>query len=339
MKGGSVLIVDLINLIGYAGVDIFFVISGFIMWVTTAHKVGQRDAFHFLIKRVIRIYSGYWPFFLLMCAFIAIAAPHKLATKDILGSALLINTDWRTNVVGVAWTLVFELYFYMIFTMLVWWLSPSKRAFGALGILAAIAVLQLSAPLIGYDNSRIVSWILGFFASWYCAEFFMGVLAGWLYSSTRFGASPLQAWLLVIFGMILMAVAVGYQAEYLGRVFDVTDLGVRVLVFGLASSALVLGLACIERVRGRRFHTVYDFLGGASYSIYLSHLLVIGILGEVFGLPELGLSVKLQMLITLVVVVGYSLIHYRWVERPLLSFCYAVVFRPRHVLFQGVNRE
>jgi len=59
---------DLFKEFGYMGVDIFFVISGFIMWYTTKkfEHGGVRYAASFLYNRLTRIYLGYWIFFVIV---------------------------------------------------------------------------------------------------------------------------------------------------------------------------------------------------------------------------------------------------------------------------------
>jgi peptidoglycan/LPS O-acetylase OafA/YrhL len=66
--------------LGFAGVDVFFVISGFIMAHTTGSASGLRAGWSFARRRVARIYSGYWPFFVFAWALFAWVNPDFFAT-------------------------------------------------------------------------------------------------------------------------------------------------------------------------------------------------------------------------------------------------------------------
>ena len=102
-----------ISVYGFAGVDIFFVISGFIMAETTrSMQPGASTASGFVFRRFLRIYSGYWPAFLLVL-FLSIwlgifNGPEISRWKSFL---LLPQEFYLLN---VSWTLTYELYFYLL---------------------------------------------------------------------------------------------------------------------------------------------------------------------------------------------------------------------------------
>ena len=79
---------------GFAGVDIFFVISGFIMAWTTADDRAA-DAVAFAKRRVARIYSGYWPFFLLALGLFSLLGGQYMADKQLW--AKVNEPGWADN--------------------------------------------------------------------------------------------------------------------------------------------------------------------------------------------------------------------------------------------------
>ncbi|NYZ69707.1 acyltransferase [Endozoicomonas sp. SM1973] len=79
---------------GYIGVDIFFVISGFVICHTTIHKErNYHNLYKFVKHRMLRIYLGYWPFFFIAFLLSYYSDPQKLERIDLLGSFFLTNSN------------------------------------------------------------------------------------------------------------------------------------------------------------------------------------------------------------------------------------------------------
>ena len=104
---------------GFAGVDVFFVISGFIMYHTTVKANGPGASLDFLKRRAARIYSGYWPFFILAAIVFAWARPAHFEASNLLTSFLLWPAPLHEVLLDVSWTLSYEMYFYGLFTAMI----------------------------------------------------------------------------------------------------------------------------------------------------------------------------------------------------------------------------
>ncbi|MFZ4704061.1 MAG: acyltransferase family protein, partial [Candidatus Methylumidiphilus sp.] len=116
--GGGVNLFSSLASIGYSGVDIFFVISGFVVAHTTLNRAHTlSNAWDFARRRLLRIYLGYWPFFGLTLALAYIHSPETVPDLNILGSFFLSTIEARRMVVFVTWSLTFELLFYAIVTV------------------------------------------------------------------------------------------------------------------------------------------------------------------------------------------------------------------------------
>ena len=100
-------------MVGSAGVDLFFVISGVVIGLSTPPEMSIRD---FLVRRLIRIFPLYW---LALAAWIAysVGTGGVMPLEEAVRSALLIPDLSRTwfPVYVPAWTLVFEIFFYVVF--------------------------------------------------------------------------------------------------------------------------------------------------------------------------------------------------------------------------------
>jgi len=305
--------------IGFAGVDVFFVISGFIMAFTTHSAAGLKDGWAFARRRVARIYSGYWPFFLFALVLYSWIRPEHVQSSDLLRSAVL----WPANelLIAVSWTLIFEMFFYVLYTLLV--VCASHRRKMLLRLMLIVIACWTAYSQFGrhaYDPGRLETISLAeyYMLSPYLAEFLGGaIIAGWL--RQRSGAHGL-VWLVT--GAVLFLTAGWINVRLFdGQIEQGYYVFWRVLAFGIPSLMLLIGLVRLEQA-GHKAPIRFSLLaGGASYAIYLSHTLLLA-LSQHLGLNRLAgrlgdLPVQSIFALYAALILLYSIAHYRWLERPI----------------------
>ena len=308
--------------VGFAGVDIFFVISGFIMAHTSARHSGAINSLDFARRRLARIFSGYWPFFILAIVFFAYFRPEHFAGADLLKSFLLWPQPLNHILLEITWTLSYELYFYLLFSLLILFFSPRNR----LGIVLLITVLLLVFNLYRHfvergfspENIYYLSFWSRFLTSPFLLEFFGGALAAWWIAKKPTGAS--LSWFVA--GCLLF-LSGGWINEslYSGLIEQGYHILPRVLVYGLPACMILVGLARME-ISGSQAPTRFSELtGGASYAIYLSHILILTLIWN-SGFNQLVAAWPANMMIAAYVLVmlsilGLSVLHYTYLEKPL----------------------
>jgi exopolysaccharide production protein ExoZ len=281
---------------GAAGVDLFFVISGFIMWVTTRGKsIGPQE---FMRRRIVRIVPLYWLATLVTFA-MAAAKPQFFfdvdASRENLIGSLLFLPHLQENalhpVVLQGWTLSYEMFFYLIFAASL--LLPSVRRFSCLiaGLVIVVLAHQFLPP--GYLRAFTEPVIL---------EFAAGVAIGYIW--TQGARLPLPVAIgLMIAGLVLLS-----ASDWLPD-FD------RTVRWGVPSALLLLGAVFAERERSAPRLPFLHFLGDASYSIYIWHALA-GILVTALVL-RIGISHSLQPLVIILGSLALSVLCYSLIERPM----------------------
>lgn len=304
--------------LGFAGVDVFFVISGFIIWTTTRTASGPPAAASFARRRAVRIYS-LWA--VVCTAAIAetwlLQGADKLARKDLLLSYLLVPQSQKTNVAPINWTLSYELFFYALMTLAIA-MGGRRRLWVPLLGVGALAVLTRLKLLAFHQQDFVASPLV--------LEFAAGCLVAAFAERRRIPAP----WLWVAAACLwLAAVALwmhwsGFQLAS-GRSRDL-----RVALLLPPAAALVAGFAGLE---GRfRFPRPLIALGNASYGLYLWHLLLFDVLRRLIvpvDLPPVaGEALWAAMLLFACL---FSLFSYRAVEQPLLA---ALKAFPSHRLRQ-----
>ncbi|MGH8551696.1 MAG: acyltransferase family protein [Methylococcales bacterium] len=314
-----------IRQVGYAGVDIFFVISGLIIWKSTEHSTGVKGVLDFAYRRATRIYLGYWPYFLMVLTFLYFAAPQRLMKLDVPGSFLLTQPSIDKMLLAVSWTLRFELYFYICFSVLLL-LLPRKAIIYTLASVAMVIVgAQLWAVFVehAYDKKKYLSSSIAyqFYLSPFCLEFISGCFAGFYLDKNR--VNNLVAVFVPAF--LFFILAIWYQRQYIdGLLAEGYYAPQRVLFFGVVSLFTVIGLVEMEK-RGIILCRRYSLLlGGASYSIYLSHpIILIFLMQERLGvkaaLLKHGEWQAVWMASIIMLVILYSVWHYRAIEQPIMS--------------------
>ncbi|WP_298913799.1 acyltransferase [uncultured Algimonas sp.] len=314
---------------GWAGVDLFFVISGFVMvWVAGERPAGPRIAARFLFDRATRVYPLWWVFCAVMAGYFlwvygqpAAPAPAAATTAGpgwlTFLRSMALWPQGQMPVLPVGWTLSYELAFYALFAALLW-LPPRWRPW-ALGLWGAVLALRWGwgavAPGLPHD------W-LGTVLDPLCLEFLFGAgVAYWL----RRRALPAPAAIgALAAGTVLFAVAMTVLADT-GSGLTQTA---RILHFGVPSALILLGAVGWERVGRARQPGWLLRIGDASYTLYLAHFILLLALkrawiaagwGEVTGPAAFAAFVLIGTALS----VAASLLLYRALERPLLRLARA----------------
>lgn len=240
---------------GAVGVHIFFVISGFIMVITSCAPGRPYSASRFFQRRFLRIYPIYW-----LCALVyvgvhgVIGQPYNVTPDNFLGALLLWPED-SARLIGPAWTLSFEMYFYICFGLAMTLSFPRGLIVLGAGFLTAIALGQLF-PSRGILMSLVTNTLL--------LEFLAGAAIGWL---AHAGRLPLR-WgsALTGLGVALFVAGIAFGFHRLPTAIS----------WGVPSAVLVLGLVAWEMRDGAAPAVRWlGKLGDSSYVLYLIHVLVI----------------------------------------------------------------
>lgn len=307
---------------GWAGVDLFFVISGFVMvWVAGDRAAGVRTAARFLLDRATRVYPLWWVFCSLMALYFWLtygqpASPALHSSDTAWGAffqSMMLWPQGELPVLGVGWTLIFEMAFYGLFGLLL--LIPAK--WRPVGLILWGAILLYRGYLTPAESSFTDSWLMTL-AHQLCLEFLIGAAVAYFLKTIRI--PPSVALTVAAIGVAMFIAAMVFASGF----DDVAISYSRVLGFGLPSGLIVLGIVGWEISSGGRIAGWLRQIGDASYTLYLAHFLILLVLKRVFETLGLftdatALSLAGFVIIGSAVSVMASLILYRLVERPLLK--------------------
>jgi peptidoglycan/LPS O-acetylase OafA/YrhL len=187
---------------------------------------------------------------------------------------------------AVGWTLVFEMYFYLVFAVFLAVRLPILA--GLFTWVIILIVITMAAP-----DQVAASPILRVVTSPLTAEFMIGLVAGTLWRHRR---TPGAAVALVI-GVAGLLYSIGYLAPAVSLATSAQlDLW-RVGIFGLPCAFIIYGLSGLENRYRIRLPSPFILVGDASYAIYLSHVLVISTVGRALALSALAGSVRASLML------------------------------------------
>jgi peptidoglycan/LPS O-acetylase OafA/YrhL len=287
---------------GHAGVDVFFVISGFIILFVHAADVGDaRRLAHYAARRATRLLPTYWVA-LALTVVLAVGGGHGVPSFAALAWSVTLAPSDQPMLLGIAWTLQFEVLFYVLFGVLV-----ANRTAGTL----ALTMWLASAGLTAMTAWR-ASWLPDQFAAPFVFEFFLGMAAA---LTVQRGGVPRPDVFLAA-GILLFVTAAVLEDSGL---LDGFGAAAR-LAYGVPSALAVLGIAEADRRDARRVPAMLRALGGASYSIYLFQFVFIGIVWQVMRAARLDqmLPAVVMFAALALAAIGGGVAMSVWVERPLL---------------------
>ena len=309
---------------GAAGVDLFFVLSGFVMWTSTAGR--DLSPLGFYKRRLVRIVPLYWIVTLAACL-IALLLPQLLRStvftfEHALTSFLFLpwpnpglpstSPDLLSPVVIPGWTLNYEMFFYLLFgcTLLVPQQNRPTAVAGLIGLtlIAAHFLSPLVPNLHFYANSMMLEFLAGIVIA--------AAIARWQLPFPRFWPAAV----LILLVALCWVEALDLQVD-------------RVLRLGILAALIILGAAAAERAETAPRAVLLEHIGDASYSVYLVHVFVIAALRGVtkaFEIQIVGAGGELLFLAAaLIGSVTVGMLVHRLVELPSTRFTSRLLMKPR----------
>ena len=300
--------------VGSIGVDLFFILSGFLMiHISGKYRSGERSIGDFLAQRMIRI----WPLYGLVTLFVCL----PLVRSALIGgslpfdfqparlASLLFVPSFNEKglllpILAVGWTLNYEMLFYLCFAFSLLLarrhlLIPLSALIGSLFLIGQVAPAGALAAFL--DNGIIF-------------EFLLGTLLAEANAAGRLPRLNPAIWLVA--SLLVLLFTVQFETGVLPRA----------LAFGLPAALFLTGMVSLER--SVTWPRLAILLGNASYSIYLVHLTVIyqisrpafralaGSAAAEFAVPVVALAAMLGS-------VSIGLLCFRCIETPLLRSCHS----------------
>ena len=255
-------------LIGAFGVDLFFVISGFLMVCVTQKQAQSWSATaSFLARRALRIVPLYWVVTLICVLNAPLLISVPVNAWQIVCSFLFLPTPIKDDllfpVVLQGWTLLYEMYFYLLFGLALRWLSPGRAlaclaGFFAISVIFGLLKISTLPALVFYSDPIILEFIIG------------GVI-GVVYCNPQPVRANL-ALLLIGLGLILL-----WPLTQFGFKANPHHL-MRLAAWGIPAGLLVAGCVFYEKAlksQTRHLPTIdwLMVLSSWSYPLYLSHIM------------------------------------------------------------------
>lgn len=249
---------------GHVGVDLFFVISGFIILHVHYRDIGNPARLgHYLKRRFTRVMPTYW---------VALALTMAMGFGGRAGWPSFAQLAWSISllpsnsdlILGIAWTLRYEIAFYALFCTLI-----LNRTTG-IAVFSMWLVGIVAANLAGFH----ANWLPQSLYSAYNVEFFFGMAVAY---ALRSGTIPAPRGILVSGVVLFAAAALAEDFHLLNGYADMSR-----IVYGLPAAMIVLGTAVAGREAAITVPGILRMLGAASYSIYLFQFIFIGVLWKLW---------------------------------------------------------
>jgi exopolysaccharide production protein ExoZ len=305
--------------IGLSGVDVFFVISGFVMVFITNRR--EQTPVDFLAARIARVVPIYWVYTAATTLLLAVAPDlfqkNELSIRHVILSLAFVPHSVAADpgnmspLLKLGWTLDYEMFFYALFAiaMAISWL---QRSWIAVGTLVALAAVGMATNSLGATPAR-------FYTDPLIIEFAFGMMLALTVGRTGgLRIHPAIASALILLGAAGLLLGSRYF-----------DWNLRILVYGVPAALIVGGSVALESAGYVRAWRWPLLVGNASYSIYLVHLFPIALLRYLWthaGLSQRGWGSALMFIAaTMIAGTATGIASYWVLESPLLRVSHRLI--------------
>lgn len=290
---------------GYAGVDLFFVLSGFIItWTARNYSPDLRGITDYVGERLARIFPIFWVIWLISAlTYYVVFKQNYCHPDDVLASAtrsLSLVSQQGHCILPQAWTLSWELLFYLVVGALLPVFLAHKFV-----VASAWTALVLANIAFGFTEALVLSY--------FCLYFIAGIVIAALIERRAVYAPR-------AFTAIGMLWLVGASIANWRFGIASDDLLVRFVGFGVGSALTIYGLVATELVRDRSRRHAASLLGDASYSIYLFHVTALFLMSKMYLANSSPAAHYAWVAGLLIVPLALSSILFMALEKPMLRW-------------------
>jgi peptidoglycan/LPS O-acetylase OafA/YrhL len=315
--GGLAAAITSVAVSGWLGVNLFFVLSGFLITgilLDTKHRPGYFSSFY--IRRALRILPAY-----VLIILVLIATRMTSAGGVLLSSAFLANY-WRTLaphsiVYGPFWSLSVEEQFYLLWPLILFLLPRRYFTMVAVGLCFLAPILRWSVSTAGASNgpAHVATWLIA-------DNLAIGAVAA-LFLRSRYGTKRNA---LVVSALLILAaaftLAVGMPYGILHRSSRI-GAALQTMPFNFLFTAMLLGLLALRpRILVGKLFWPLRLLGDISYGLYLVHLIVFEEYDRHIPHPATWYghfgAEMFRLFVCLTVAIGLAWLSRRYYEEPFL---------------------
>ncbi|MFX1671488.1 acyltransferase [Paraburkholderia sp. A2WS-5] len=298
--------------VGACGVDIFFVISGLVMWYTTRGFSSQASARRFFARRFTRIMPPYWACLAIVVALSCSGIAYRHMQLGVVGLSesvlLLPPTTSAGLVLGVAWTLVYEFYFYLVCTVALCFPWQRYRV-------ALIVALLASIPVALYKAGATAQGL--YYGAPIVVEFLGGIILG-IVSARLPSLSQRSKWIVLMTCTAFfwwVALVSHAEAKF------IMPSAIRWWAWGIPATLLVAAFAQPVDGGGRAGRAL-TVLGNASYVLYLTHGFFMILFAKAIksGTFHHALSLYVAACCVAGMAVMFALGVHLYIEKPVLAW-------------------
>lgn len=308
------------------GVYFFFALSGFMIYYLYHKEIGNPQKIKgFLISRFKRVYPFYWVLTIIILPVYFIVPQYGEGNERnviTIATSLLLLPSNSEPIIGVAWSLVHTIYFYIIFSLI---FIKNKKISKLIILIWSIATLLFSLKIL---NTSI--YLINFLFHSNNLIFLSGVACAYVITNLKINYN--LSLISIIFG------TTGFPLSWINTQYGFFDISLQTST-SVSSVFLILGLASIDLQTEIRIPKLATYLGNASFSLYLTNFIIMSVVSKIVKssvLLSIPNSIKASLLIVSAIIFGCLVFSY--IEKPIHQVLKKITLKENSAFFYHIEK-